>query len=234
MFDIKNALKEWRHRFEDTEHYSVMDLDELENHVLEHFDTLKHTGLNDQEAFLIATHRLGQPEVLGTEYSKIHPNLKWQKRILWMLTGYITILAAKTFIGLLSKLVVLAGSFLTTDFQSLYFIELLSQGILLLLLGWMIVLLFFGQKDHLPTNVHFRLKPIYFIIIAFLISIGQFLPEYLRYWMASMHHAAYWKIWSDYGSYLTRISLTNSVIAMLTPLILFVALLILTRRLKRI
>lgn len=38
---------------------------------------------------MVATHRLGKPAELNIEYAKVHGATVWQKRVLWMLCGYV-------------------------------------------------------------------------------------------------------------------------------------------------
>ncbi len=234
MFDIKTELKEWRVNFENSEQFSPNDLEEMENHLIDGIDELKNQNLSEEEAFLITVHRLGKPEILEREFKKTHPNRVWQNRIIWMLTGFLLILSLKTFIGLVSKLIVFGSSFFTTNFSVLYFIELTISGSILFLICWLVFKLFFSKNRSVEKFVPTRLTPIHYIIIAIFVSIGQILPEYLRYWMANIHHANYWEIWSEYGGYLSEISITNSLINFSFPLVLVFILVTLNHTFKRV
>lgn len=91
MFDINQAIRDWRASASLTEdvQFRQRDLDELEDHLLEEFKSLYSTGLSEEEAFLVATHRLGPMSDLAAERSKLDPLTPWKFRLTWILIGYL-------------------------------------------------------------------------------------------------------------------------------------------------
>ena len=65
------------------------DVEELEQHVRDSISDLTAKGLNDEEAFLIATRRLGEHGSLGREFGKVNGSHIWARRAFWMLAGYV-------------------------------------------------------------------------------------------------------------------------------------------------
>src|SRR5262249_3358 len=50
------------------------DLKELESHVRDSMSQLESKGLSSEESFLVATHRVGNPEKLEPEFAKVNRN----------------------------------------------------------------------------------------------------------------------------------------------------------------
>jgi hypothetical protein len=55
------------------------DADELEGHLREQIGDLEATGLNDDEAFLIAVRRLGQVDQITAEFAREHSDRLWKQ-----------------------------------------------------------------------------------------------------------------------------------------------------------
>ena len=77
MFDVEQQLEDWRTRFTRTEAMRGNDIEELEQHVRDSITTLMSKGLNAEEAFLIATRRVGFPAALDREFGTSAPRLCW-------------------------------------------------------------------------------------------------------------------------------------------------------------
>ncbi len=103
MFDLEQAITDWKSGFENSDSVSREHLQELELHLRDTVPTLVDNGLADDEAFLVATRRLGHPTALEREFAKVNGSLLWRKRVLWMLCGYVGIGACSTLLGGLSS-----------------------------------------------------------------------------------------------------------------------------------
>lgn len=86
-FDLSAAVQGWRHALAQSPSFQSENLDELEAHLHDAVAGLKARGLSEEESFLIATRRLGQPEVLACEFGKVNIAALWRDRALWMLAG---------------------------------------------------------------------------------------------------------------------------------------------------
>ena len=91
-FSLKQSLSQWRQNISTNPAMSESALDELESHLQESIEALEKTGLNQQEAFMIATHRLGSPCSLQAEYAKENPVPLWRHNMIWLLLGWISLL----------------------------------------------------------------------------------------------------------------------------------------------
>ena len=86
-FDLNPALQQWRASLQNLGDFSADELEELEGHLRESMAALHARGLSDQEAFMIATRRLGSERQLSDEFAKAHPQRTWTERALWMVAG---------------------------------------------------------------------------------------------------------------------------------------------------
>ena len=90
MFDLKENINKWRAQLTGKAEYKPEDIDELESHLTEEIENLKsQKNLDEEEAFVLAVHRVGNPNELSKEYTKVNSGFIWKKRALLFLGGYI-------------------------------------------------------------------------------------------------------------------------------------------------
>lgn len=82
MSDLDRRVAEWRSSLEPG--LGIQAVDELEDHLRTILDSLVATGLPDSEQWLIALHRLGQPQPLAAEFRKNGRSALWRDRLLWL------------------------------------------------------------------------------------------------------------------------------------------------------
>ncbi len=87
MLDLNEQINKWRSNLAQSETLASSDIDELESHLHEEIENLTTLKLSDEEAFLIATHRLGSTDSLAEEYEKINRGVKFRHRLFWIATG---------------------------------------------------------------------------------------------------------------------------------------------------
>ena len=92
-FDLDQALSQWRASLQNLGGLGAEELEELEGHLRESISVLHARGLSVQEAFMIATRRLGSERQLSAEFAKANPQRTWIERSMWMVAG---VLAAYT------------------------------------------------------------------------------------------------------------------------------------------
>lgn len=69
--------------------FCQQDLDELECHLDDSVGELQTRGLSAEEAFIIATRRIGPTPVLATEFSRVNNPAIWTDRLLWAVLGFV-------------------------------------------------------------------------------------------------------------------------------------------------
>jgi len=87
MFDLNEQINKWRNGLAQSQTLDKADIDELESHLREEIGQLTALQLSDEEAFLIAAHRLGSTESLAVEYEKINRGATFRHRLFWIATG---------------------------------------------------------------------------------------------------------------------------------------------------
>src|SRR5687768_18179434 len=85
-FNLSEALDNWRDMLRGHS-LGTQEVQELESHLLETMESLKSAKLSAAEAFLVARHRLGKPEILAEQYGLAKPMNVWTQRGLWMVIG---------------------------------------------------------------------------------------------------------------------------------------------------
>jgi hypothetical protein len=92
-FDLNAAIQRWRGELAKSSSFRADDLDELESHLRDSESSLQAQGLTAEEAFLIAIRRTGSGDVLAAEFATVNASSVWLDRLLWMITGSITMSA---------------------------------------------------------------------------------------------------------------------------------------------
>ena len=87
MFQLEQRLQEWTERFGSTAVMRDCDIEELAQHVRDSIAALKAKGLDDEEAFLVATHRVGAAGALEEEFAKVNGGQIWGYHVFWMIAG---------------------------------------------------------------------------------------------------------------------------------------------------
>ena len=78
-FDLETAIGQWRSRAAAESAIAAHAVAELEEHLRTGVDQLVATGLNSEEAFLIATRRLGKTGALAAEFHRADPGAVWKR-----------------------------------------------------------------------------------------------------------------------------------------------------------
>jgi hypothetical protein len=86
-FDLNRAIQQWRENLAQSPAIRAENLDELETHLRDSVATLQARGLSADEAFLIATKRVGSGALLGKEFGKVNNVNVWVERCLWALVA---------------------------------------------------------------------------------------------------------------------------------------------------
>ena len=89
MFDIESQIRKWRMTIANSGSITDQNAAELETHLRETISDLLTKGLHEQEAFVVASMRLGTPDEMSNEYSKVNGAYVWKRRIVWMLCGFV-------------------------------------------------------------------------------------------------------------------------------------------------
>jgi hypothetical protein len=86
-FDLNLAIQRWREDLARSTAFQNENLNELESHLRDSIDRLRTSQLSAEEAFLIATRRIGPSRQLEAEFGKLNRGNLWLGRAMWMLIG---------------------------------------------------------------------------------------------------------------------------------------------------
>jgi hypothetical protein len=187
MFELEKKIIEWKTSLAASESYLQSDIDELEGHLREEMSKLDSEELSEQESFWIATQRLGTVKNLDREFRKVNLWFIWQKRMLWLLGGYLffSILDISTVIFNDMYLLIVGEGFVKLPsfiFSEQYQISL-DMFILTLILS-ILFLFFVGSKSWLFVKVRqqsikivrwipFWCKLLFLIPTLFVLTFGE-------------------------------------------------------------
>ena len=103
MFDLDAQRRGWRDALLGEDALGPIEVDELEDQLLSELETLTPLGLSEEEAFWVAAKRVGDHSALATEFGKVNRKAVWNKRIQWMLAGYLVAIVLSTFVSAVSN-----------------------------------------------------------------------------------------------------------------------------------
>ncbi|MEQ9307860.1 MAG: ABC transporter permease [Balneolaceae bacterium] len=71
MFNLEQAIKEWKRKLRKSPGYEDGDIEELESHLRDRIDALIESGESNEEAFNVASVEIGNVELVAKEFYKI-------------------------------------------------------------------------------------------------------------------------------------------------------------------
>jgi hypothetical protein len=86
MFDLEQAIANWRREFKSAGIKAPAPLDELELHLREEIERQLKSGLTEQRAFVFATQKMGEAGMLKNEFQKDHAR-NWNLPLAWAAWG---------------------------------------------------------------------------------------------------------------------------------------------------
>lgn len=107
MFTIEQAIENWRNELRQKQTVMESDIEELESHLRDEMERLTPLGLSEEEAFWVATRRIGDTAQITAEFAKVNTAVIWKNRFFWMIAGVFVsqiISNLSSFVGRLSFL----------------------------------------------------------------------------------------------------------------------------------
>jgi hypothetical protein len=100
MFNLDTAITEWRQQMLDAGIKTPVPLEELESHLRDDIERQMTSGLNAQQAFEAAVQRIGQADVIDSEFKKTQCRAKSQWQMLWTGGFGLVLTVMLNFVGL--------------------------------------------------------------------------------------------------------------------------------------
>jgi len=145
MHNLEQAIENWRNELLAQEALLAENIEELEDHLRTSLSHLVNQGLSEEEAFFIATKRMGTSTNLNAEYGKINLAVLWIQRLRWMILGVLVFYALNRFWILFAKV--------TSESLLFYSNSPISSGILYVALSAILpIVVWIGLSSIAHTN----------------------------------------------------------------------------------
>jgi len=142
MSNVEKHIDRWRKGLSQSDAFTGGDIGELENHLREEIAVLQRRGLSEQEAVLVARHRLGDTSQLAEEFAKVDGGRRAMQHLSSMAMGVLLFLLASYASNGISRGGVWAGAMFGLNGYTLGGIGAglrILTVISLLLFGWLIL-----------------------------------------------------------------------------------------------
>ena len=108
-FNIEEKLKFWEDSLKSNSSFTESDVEELKSHFFDLFDELKEIGLDEEEAFWVASKRIGNVSDIESEYNAVNNSLIQMKKYIAIFAGVLIYFLSYYFLKFSSKLILIAG-----------------------------------------------------------------------------------------------------------------------------
>ena len=146
MFELNEEIAKWCAMLAGSGKLDKSDIDELEEHLREEIDRLTALKLPEDEAFIVARHRLGGTEALSDEFAKVNRAAIFRRRCFWAGVGLLCYELAMHAGSIASNAGVLLASLLGVRGYLLSAAEVIAQGIFFSVVI-LVLYLIAGTKD---------------------------------------------------------------------------------------
>ena len=171
LFNLQENINTWIEKIKTEPSITEADLEELHSHLLDIIDDLKSKGLDDEEAFMVASKRLKISDDVATEYRMENNSILQMRRSLNILGGVLVFFFIYYFIKTLSKVAFVSIYVLSNSYGTLaiYWYEgiLISWYFIFLLF---LVSVYFLEKKGIFLIEKMKLKP-KLTILLFLLTV---------------------------------------------------------------
>ena len=133
--NTEERIREWTRDLASTESVAPDRLQELESHLVDSVLSFREKGLTEEEAFVVASSRIGSKDTLASEFSKSGDVYLWANRVYWMCLGYLGIMLAMRMVGAFAAVGQLALTAAVDDPLKLFIARCLMSLLGLLVVG---------------------------------------------------------------------------------------------------
>lgn len=169
-------------------------VDELEDHLRQKLDELSEADLSNDDAFTLASIRLGHPGCLCLEFEKLHGSSVRLKQIGYMIGGYLMIDALLKLVEFASNSATGLSLFATDKVEILWGAYTATGILLLVVLGLAILRMARAESSLMNinifnrSNVTLRRYPTYAVLTALVVYLVLTLLNGVGFNLALVHH----------------------------------------------
>ena len=158
-FNIQEKLEDWLKKIKSEPSFTEADSEELKSHLLDSIDQLKDTGLNDEEAFLIASRRIGTTVDWEDGYSQANNQVIQMRRSLLIFAGVLVYFCMYYFIESTSKLLLIILLFADMyDYLAVNWVSRYLMGVHFVFIV-LFTCIYFMEKKTISFIENVKLKP---------------------------------------------------------------------------
>jgi hypothetical protein len=213
MFTVENAVNNWKLQLNQRQTMTPADIEEMETHLRDEMETLQSAGLSEEEAFLVASRRIGDCDQVAGEFAKINTTVIWRNRFFWMIGGILSahILSAIAASSTQYSLVFLKYEHLPLNWFWTGLIAPLVSALVLLGLGW-------GLYRLIPRSSLWRVsaRAKVLLIVALGLGVVVFEKIFMLVPLAMIRTSTV----QDYGQYSLGSTYAMFVLSLIWPLML--------------
>lgn len=204
--DIQISINSWLEQIKSVPSITTSNSEELKNHLLDSMDKLKDDGLDDEEAFWIATRRMGDISILKNEFDEVNSSVIQMRKIILIFSGILVFFMLFSFMNLTTRIL----------FIELFQIKTKPSDIVRIVLSYLTgyhlffilsTILFYSQGIGIIKKIErFNIKSwhpfLLFVYIILITSINLWLNNVIKEtfsfdWISRTHYVAIF----DYSHY---------------------------------
>lgn len=173
-FDFETQLELWHQHVKEQAGVTQADAEELKSHLLDVIDQLSAAGLDEEEAFWVASKRMGDSFDWATDYAEVNKPVIQLRRSLVILAGVLAYFLLYHFINCSSKLIYI--TLLYYQINGYVAISWISKYLIIIHLMVMVFVasIYFFEQKTISFIENIKLKPrhtFYLLMTAILLSI---------------------------------------------------------------
>ena len=163
-FKIQNHIESWFHKLKAEPSITEADAEELKSHLLDLIETLQNKGLDEQEAFLVASKRIGKFNDWGEEYRQENNPVLQIRRSVIILAGVLFYFFLHHFIEIVAKTFYI--TLLINDIDGYIALKWVSNYLLAICFFFVIILttIFYSEKKIVTLIEQVKFNPTHTVL----------------------------------------------------------------------
>ena len=162
--DLEARFKKWKATFSHTS-LTHGDIEELSLHMKDSYDELLTIGLNENEAWLVASHRIGEPAIIKEEFKKVNHDFTVDRNWMMLLWGAVSVLILQAIFIILPLLFTNSIiDFFKQSNNNIFLVKEYYSIAVILIVLFILLIIRNGKLVHKLTNSLVKYASLYAII----------------------------------------------------------------------
>ncbi len=202
---LELQIEKWYNKLRSVSWLTESDCYNLKDHLLTTIEELKESGLNDEDAFEVATMRLGQDFNFETEYGRVNADIILTRKILFIFSGIMTYCLFYFLMNITVRIIFLHSDIVGEDPVMLIrkvYVYLFSYHLFFVFL---VIFIHFFSGRIFNKMINLRILPIHIILMVILVFSLVFADFKLQHLIVSKLPRVYLSL----SKYYTIFSISN-------------------------